>query len=140
MGPFGIAKCLHPSPTSKAFCAAMLICKRASARRVPAGDVQSALQNVGDRLTASMRPVKDAPLFNFGIGASFELDKAMVQPIVGSSIHASMVIHPCTQFLCFTRGVLLCCYVQSALCLAFLRCQGQYVLCQAVCQVCTELA
>lgn len=49
--------------------------------------MQSALQNVGDRLTASVRPVKDAPLFNFGIGASFELDKAMVQPIVSGSIH-----------------------------------------------------
>lgn len=53
-----------------------------------AGDVQSALQNVGDRLTASVRPVRDAPLLNFGIGASFELDKGVVQPIVSSTEHA----------------------------------------------------
>ena len=49
-----------------------------------------------------MRPVKDAPLFNFGIGASFELDKAMVQPIVSSFTHAAVVMHPSTQFLCCT--------------------------------------
>lgn len=54
--------------------------------------MQSALQNVGERLTASVRPVKDAPLFNFGIGASFELDKAMVQPIVSTSVQALMVM------------------------------------------------
>ena len=47
-----------------------------------AGDVSKALQNVGDRLSASVRPVRDAPLFNFGIGASFELDRGAVQPIV----------------------------------------------------------
>jgi len=47
-----------------------------------AGDVQAALHNVGDRLSASIRPVRDAPLFNFGIGASFELDRAAMQPIV----------------------------------------------------------
>ncbi|DBB09333.1 TPA: hypothetical protein ACH3X3_007912 [Trebouxia sp. C0006] len=46
-----------------------------------AGDVQAALHNVGDRLSASIRPVRDAPLFNFGIGASFELDRAAMQPI-----------------------------------------------------------
>ena len=119
----------------------MFIRKHASAQRAAVGDVQSALQNVGDRLTASMRPVKDAPLFNFGVGASFELDKAMVQPIVRSSLHAFMVIHSCTQFLCFcTCEILCCCYVPSALCLAFLRCQSQAWLCHAVCQVCTESA
>ncbi len=47
-----------------------------------AGDVQAALHNVGDRLSASFQPVRDAPLLNFGIGASFELDKGAVQPIV----------------------------------------------------------
>lgn len=55
--------------------------------------MQSALQNVGERLTASVRPVKDAPLFNFGLGASFELDKAMVQPIVSASIHGLVVMN-----------------------------------------------
>jgi len=65
----------------------LLCCRYASVQSVnytiiAAGDVQAALHNVGDRLSASIRPVRDAPLFNFGIGASFELDRAAMQPIV----------------------------------------------------------
>ena len=47
-----------------------------------AGDVQDALHDVGDRLSASLRPRRDAPLFNFGIGASLGLSQGGVQPIV----------------------------------------------------------
>ena len=58
-----------------------------------AGDVQAALHNVGDRLSASIRPVKDAPLFNFGIGAAFELDKGAMQPIVSPPLMHAILHH-----------------------------------------------
>ena len=56
-----------------------------------AGDVQDALHDVGDRLSASLRPRRDAPLFNFGIGASLGLSQGGVQPIVCPQ--ASMDLH-----------------------------------------------
>ena len=56
---------------------------------IAAGDVQQALTDVGNRLSASIRPIRDAPLFNFGIGASFELDKGQVQPIVSQQLVSS---------------------------------------------------
>ena len=66
--------------------------------KAAAGDLQTALSDVGNRLSASIKPNRDAALFNFGIGASFELDKGQVQPIVscqGTAAHMHDITHTC---------------------------------------------
>ena len=53
--------------------------------------MQDALHDVGDKLSASLRPRRDAPWFNFGIGASLGLNQGGVQPIVSPLLVLSVL-------------------------------------------------
>lgn len=48
--------------------------------------MQDALHDVGNKLSASLRPQRDAPWVNLGIGASLGLNEGGVQPIVSAAV------------------------------------------------------